>query len=513
MKKIVLVNIILVLCFSGLTAQEKQHRHLSLEESIEIAKEQSFTMLRLQQNLKQAEYNLQSATRRLKTHIDLTLNLPTYSDQTKEWSDTLGISYYSEKQLGYDGNLRITQPLPTDGSIYVENNLSSIVNMRRDQRSSFARTRIGIDQPLDAFYGYNNIRSTLKTAELNHERSSKSLKREELNLVYNVSNSYYNLLQLQERANIAAMDLARQKEAYELSKNKYAAGLIREVDALQMEVDLAGAQSSYDMALLNQESSINRFKELLGISLEDSISLGNDLKYEVVIIDPDLAISYALENRLEIREQDIQIELQRLNIKRQKAEGMPKANLNAYYEQSGVFQDYDETLNNYPGQGATTKIKHRKEVFASIGSAYSNYSDRPASVGVGFRIVIPILDWGENRSRVRAAESQLKEYEYTKDETERSIRTEVKNLVANINSNLRRLQLLEKNVTVAEKSFEITRQRYADGDINSESLALERNRLNTAYTTRLDAFINYQLSLADLMRKTFYDFQKQMPIE
>jgi len=61
---------------------------------------------------------------------------------------------------------------------------------------------------------------------------------------------------------------------------------------------------------------------------------------------------------------------------------------------------------------------------------------------------------------------------------------------------------------VAEKSFSITRQRYADGDIDSQSLALERTRLNTAYTSHLRAYISYQLLLTDLMRKTFYDFQK-----
>jgi hypothetical protein len=75
------------------------------------------------------------------------------------------------------------------------------------------------------------------------------------------------------------------------------------------------------------------------------------------------------------------------------------------------------------------------------------------------------------------------------------------------------LQLLEKNVAVAEKSFQITLQRFSDGDIDSQSLALERNRLNTAYTSHLGAYISYQLTLADLMRKTFYDFRNGEQVE
>ena len=65
---------------------------------------------------------------------------------------------------------------------------------------------------------------------------------------------------------------------------------------------------------------------------------------------------------------------------------------------------------------------------------------------------------------------------------------------------------------IAEKSFEITLARFSNGDIASQELALERERLNNAYTSHLSAYINYQLRMADLMRKTFYDFQNDRPI-
>lgn len=203
----------------------------------------------------------------------------------------------------------------------------------------------------------------------------------------------------------------------------------------------------------------------------------------------------ALKNRLEVREQDIQIELQKLNIKQQKSNGMIRGSIDAYFERAGIDQRTDIGL------------------FPSIKNSYSNLIDRNASYGVGLTITTPILDWGENKALVRASESRLKQYNYRKEEVEREIETEVKNLIASINSNLKRLQVLEKNVLVAEKSFEITRQRFSDGDIDSQGLALERNRLNNAYTSHLRAYINYQLSLADLVRKTFYDFRNQMEVK
>lgn len=495
MRKVILIALISIIYCLSATSEDRQHRQLTLDGSIEIAKEKSLRMLKLEQTLKGAEFNLQSATNSLKTNIEMTLELPRYSEEVRTREDSSGISYYSFKQIQYDGNLTIRQPLPTDGNIFIQNRLTSYDDIQRDLRSTYASTRIGLEQPIDAFYGFNRIRSTLRRAKLAYEQANKSYKRAELNLIYDVSSSYYNLLLLQKSSEIRLLDLERQTDAFEISQNKYDAGLIREVDALQMEVDLAEAQSNYDIALLNQSSAVNSFKDLLGINLQDSITLKSELNYEIVIISTDLAVQYALENRLEIREQEIQIELQKMNIQQQKATGMVRASLNAYIEKLGVHQDYNTGL------------------FPSSGESYKNYSERPSNYGVGFSLRIPIFDWGVNRARVRETESRLQEIIYSKEEVERGIETEVTTLVARVNSNLKRLQLLEKNVTVAEKSFDITLQRYSDGDIDSQSLALERNRMNTAYTSHLNAYINYQLSLADLMRKTFYDFQNQVAIE
>ncbi len=471
MKKILLAgSFILVHC---LLLQSQSAYTLTLKESIEIAKKKSYSMLRLSEDLKIAEYNLKSATNRLKTHIDMTIGAPQYNETIESWKDTTGMTYYYPiKELGYSGVLTINQPLPTDGNIFINNMLSSSEDLKNNFRSSRLRSRIGFTQPLNSFYAY-----------------------EELNLIYQVSSSYYNLLSLQKSTEIASLDLERQMEAQEISKNKYAAGLIREVDALQMEVDLAEAQNNHDIAVLNEVSARNSFKELLGLNLNDSITLNNQLDYSIVLIDPEKAVELALKNRLEVREQEIQIELQRLNIKQQKANGMIKGSVDAYFERAGVSHQTDISF------------------MQSIKNSYNNLIDRNSSYGIGLTVTIPILDWGENRALVRAAESRLKQYNYRKEEVEREIETEVKNLIASTNSNLRRLQVLEKNVLVAEKSFEITRQRFSDGDIDSQGLALERNRLNNAYTSHLRAYINYQLSLADLTRKTFYDFQNQQEIK
>lgn len=491
MKKL-LISAVCCLCV-GLQAETF---YLDLDKSIAIAKDKSFRMLTLQQDLKISEYNLKSATAGLKTHIDLSLTSPQYTETIRSFEDTEGMTYYPVRQLNYGTNLNINQPLITDGRIYLTGNLTNTDDIYNSKRLMNLGTRIGLSQPLDAFYGYNNIRSQLRQARLNYEQTQKQLKREDLNMIYNVTSSFYHLLSVQKSCEISASNLERQREAYEIAKNKYAAGLIKEVDALQMEVDLAEAENSYNMSLINQTSAANSFKELIGLDIKDSVVLNLEMIYKPVVVDAQKAIDLAMENRLEIREQEIQVELNEMNLKRQKAQGMVSADLTAYFEKVGVSEmGRDNQLGN------------------SLEHAAANYMERPQNYGVGLTVRIPILDFGENKAQVRAAEARMQKTLYQQKEVKRNIESEVLNLVSEVNNSLLRLKLLEKNLEVAEKSFEITRARFADGDIDSQSLALERNRLNNAYTSHLQAYINYQLKLADLMRNTFYDFVNDLPIE
>ena len=291
--------------------------------------------------------------------------------------------------------------------------------------------------------------------------------------------------------NIAQISLDKQTEAYEIARDKFSAGLIREVEALQMEVDLSAAANNLDIATVDYLAQVRLFKENLGINLSDSVIVQNALDYELVIVDIEKAVSLALENRLELKENEIQIELQEMEIKRRKAEGIINGNIQLNYNFIGV-----------------NKSDLAIPLKTSINNTWQNLMDRPGSFGVGLTVNIPIIDWGENKARVRSAQATLRQNQYQLEGERVSIEREIRTTVDRLHSSLRRLQLLEKNVVVAEKSFEISRQRYADGDIDSQAMALERERLNNAYISRLESFITYKLLLSDIMRKTFFDFEK-----
>ena len=327
MKKIIFAVCIPLICCTALHAQTY---HLSLEECIEIAKQESYEIKRLLKDKIIAENELSAATARLKTNVSMNFTLPQYNKTVNEWQDSLGISFFSSNTLRGIGGLNIRQPLPTDGTISVQTYLNSINDYTYDRRSTRFITSLMFSQPLNSFWGYNSIRSDLKTSRLNNERTNKALKRSELNLIYNVSNAFYGLLKLQKGVEIAQMNLERQTEASEISKNKYAAGLIREVENLQNEVDLVEAKNNYDEALTGLKAYTNLFTQLIGLDLSATVTLKSEIdNYSIVIVDPNKAVEMALKNRLEIRENEILIEMQRIQISRQKSEDRKSTRLNS----------------------------------------------------------------------------------------------------------------------------------------------------------------------------------------
>jgi outer membrane protein len=485
------ISCVIFFLASSFFTNAQQIYNLDLESSIQLAKEKSRTMLILQQSLKKATYDLKAATSSLKTHVSMDLVIPQYTNTIKQWEDSTGISFYPVRQNMTNGYLTINQPLPTDGRLFIRSGVQSFVDYNAKERIAQINSQIGLQQPIEAFFGYNTLRLSLQQAKLAYDLSNKQLKRAELDLVYDISQAFFTLLSFHERLNIAQLTLNRQQEAFDIAQSKYKAGLIREVEALQMEVDLGEAMNNVDISKVDHSSQMNLFKERLGIDLKDSVIIKSDLGYNLVSVDGEKAVRLALENRLELKENEIQIELAKMEIKRRKAAGRINGDINVNYN----FQGVDQSKTTIP-------------VGSAFDYTWNNLLTRPGSFGVGLTVNIPIINWGENRARVNAAKASLEQNKIQLDAEKVTIERDIRSQVSRLQSSLRRLQLLEKNVVVAEKSFEISRKRYANGDIDSELMALERERLNTAYINRLQSFIDYKLLLSDLMRKTFFDFEK-----
>ena len=177
-----------IFCLSIISLLPAQEIYLlDLPTCLKMATEKNFQMRQLRENLAQSEFRLQSATNRFKTHINLNINAPVYTETVSRFEDSLGVYFYPIRRFNYNSQLEIIQPLPTDGRLYVRSGIYALEDYEVDRNTVQFITRVGISQPLESFYSYNELQSNLRSAELDYEISQKQLTRAELDINYQVS--------------------------------------------------------------------------------------------------------------------------------------------------------------------------------------------------------------------------------------------------------------------------------------------------------------------------------------
>ena len=125
---------------------------------------------------------------------------------------------------------------------------------------------------------------------------------------------------------------------------------------------------------------------------------------------------------------------------------------------------------------------------------------------------MPLWDWGVNRNEVAEAQASLDESALTLEEEKKTVMREVRSVISQVKEAESRLEVLKRSEEIAQKSYDISLARFRNGDITSQELALDRDRLTTAKTNYLDAYTKYQLAVADLKRKTLWDFENKMSL-
>ena len=106
----------------------QQKRILTLDESIQIALDKSFSRRSLGLSLEGARYGLKAAKGQFKTNAQLRLLLPDFTEFVSEDTDPNGLTIFNTRgSTQYQSTLDINQPLPTDGrftlsSVFSETN-------------------------------------------------------------------------------------------------------------------------------------------------------------------------------------------------------------------------------------------------------------------------------------------------------------------------------------------------------------------------------------------------------
>lgn len=459
---------------------------LTIDRSMEFAVENSPDMKQTELSLVNSHERLNAQRARLKSQFAITLD-PFEYEKTNRFDQQTG-EWFLNESASSGGTFAINQRiLPTDGELTLVNRFSYDYSFTEsayagDPLSQTFNNRLYLQftQPI---FTYNRTRMETERLELDYEASLIRYLLMELNLERNVSQEFYSVYSNQMSLEIAKEDLNNNEESYDIIKNKVEGGLLALEELYQAEVNLASSRSGVFNAELTLANSMDQFKVLIGMPLDTTLLVAAEIIADTVPVNQDLAISHALDNRMELREREIDLE---------------NANFDLIVAKS---------TNEFAGSvTASFGVQGNDEQFNKL---FETNTTTPA---IGLTLSIPLFDWGERKSTIKAAEASLQS-------TQISYQVEQTDIVLNIRTVVRSLKNLENQIEIqyktvenAELAYDINLERYRNGDLTSLDLGIYQNQLSESKMALTNAIINYKIELLNLKIQTLYDFEKQIPI-
>lgn len=479
-------------------AWPQTRRVLSLDESINIAFSKSYDAARLEQTLINSQMNLRAADASLKSSGELLFNsLPNFKDGERQRESETGFTFERERFVDFQAQLFVNQPVRfSDGTFSLVASFDRFQNfstvqvggpdipgqeISEDFTNYSPQLSLQFRQPL---FTINRLQTNHRKARLNLENTEQVYSRSQLDIVYNVTANFFGLFRAQKQYEIDAENVKQAEEAYRLANLKQQAGLLPEVEVLRLQVDLANARNSAAASQAALAEREDQFKLLIGIPVDDSIQAMTELTYQPVKVSLEKALSEALNRRTELHSDEIDIELSHLNVRETDAQTQIKGDLFLTY---GIFK--------------------RDENFSDA------FRDFDQDRSVTFSLTVPLWDWHKNSYEVQAAKATLENNRLLQKNRVEFIKQEIRTTVRNLHSSQQRIEITRQSEELAEKSYRISLLKFQNGDLSTQDLALEQNRLTQARVNSLNAITDYKLALSDLRRKTLWDFEKDEPVK
>ncbi len=476
------ISICLVLLVIG-SYQVWAQMAMTIDKSLEIAMENSPDIKQTKLDLDRSRELLKAQKASLKSTFRLTLNPFSYN-QDKTF-DTRLSSWNRTNTKSSLGTFSITQPIEaTDGTLSLTNRLSwqDSYSDYRDIRDKAFNNNLSLNfsQPL---FTYNRTEMQLRQLELSLEQTLYTYALQKLSIERQVTQSFYSVYRSKMNLDIAIEELHNQEQSNAIIKNKVDAGLAAIEQLYQGELNLAASNSSVQNNQVSLENALDSFKQLIGLPLTDSLSVETNLEFNLVNVSFEKALEEGLKNRMELRQREISIETAQFNLITTSAQNEFKGDVTLSFGLVGTDKDF--------------------------GNMYDTPTNKQ-TVGISFDI--PLWDWGEKKSRIKASQ-------YSIDRQKLSLEDEKISIDIGIRQAYRRLQNLVNQIDIARQSlrnaqltYDINLERYKNGDLTSMDLNLYQTQLSQRKMGLVQAQIDYVLALLDIKIQSLWDFEKNEPV-
>ena len=332
-------------------------------------------------------------------------------------------------------------------SATVSGNFSKSLGEKSDGYNFSASASVGLTLTPALF-------TSIKDAKLKYESGKTSYEDAVRTVELNVRKVFYNLLYAKESINLQKRNMETAKLRYENNRDKYNRGQLSELDLLQSQYSYESQRPSIESAEISYQNSIASFKQTLGIPQNEKIELVGSLSEA---LPPDsFTISLAVDELPSIKKIKSSIEQQKNSLTATR------------------FSAYGPTLTGSYSYGKSGSDKS------------TDFNSMQTTNTLQFGVRIPLdgyLPWSTGAQNISNQKANLKDLELQLENERTTAELNLQNSLKIIIQKQSQMDLLDRNVEIAQKSYNMTLTAYNHG---SRDLLTLQNASDSLLKAKID---------------------------
>ena len=424
-------------------AQDTESNQLTLKKCVDLALEQSPALHNADQNVMGAEWEKKKAFTNFLPSVSAQYSY-TQLDETPMTRTALGTVITTIPQV-ITGN---TVQVGTRDNYQLSATVSQPVFTGLALLSQYELSRLGLD-----------------VARISREQAR-------LDLILQVKQSYYGVLQAEKSLEVAQQSVKQLQAHLEVAQSFYDVGMVPKNQVLQAEVTLAQALQDRTLAenrLLYAQAGLNT---LLRRPLDTPMTLEDILCQRPLGKTVDESMALGLEKRPEVRAAKSRIDMSDQNVRLARSALFPN-----------VAVQY-----NYTTQGDTWRVNG------------SDYLNDPDSWSVSAVASWDIWQWGRNYDAVQVSKTKQSQAKNALIQVEDAVRLEVKSSYLDLQAADKNIAVASKAVEQAEENFRMSEERYREQVATFTEVTDAQTLLTSARNNHYRALYQFCLAWAALER-------------
>jgi len=318
-----------------------------------------------------------------------------------------------------------------------------------------------LKQPI---FSAGQLRAAYAIAKNNLEISKVQLEQKKEEIIYQVSEEYYNILKAKEILKVREQQVNQNKEYVKVAEANKEVGINTKSDVLQARVSYNQAQQELLVAKNNLETAKLALKNTLNMEDNTELRISDSLEWQEEKFKMEAVYGYALHNKPAFKLLNLQEENAKLDLKREKNSNLyPNVSLNADYTAS------DDKLRVSDGEWKTI-----------LSLSYN------------------LFDGGSGKEQETQLSKKLEKIQLDQKKTKKDLKLSIKTTLLNLRVARDKIKLNELNLKQAQENLEDNEFKFKEGIISSLDLLDVQTTYQQVRTQYYQAIYDYNLAVAEL---------------